>query len=143
MKTCKGLFCFAILKVLLVIPDERDVPDEAKTTREMDYAMAWIVLVVSGILEAVWATALGKSVGFTKLAPSTVFAVALLLSMVGLAYALRTLPVGTAYAVWVGIGASLTVAYAMITGAEAASVVKVLLILGIIACVIGLKVLHD
>lgn len=105
--------------------------------------MAWIVLVVSGILEAVWATTLGKSGGFTKLAPSIVFVVALLLSMAGLAYALRTLPVGTAYAVWVGIGASLTVTYAMITGVEAASVVKVLLILGIIACVIGLKLLHD
>ena len=105
--------------------------------------MAWIVLVVSGILEAVWATALGKSEGFTKLAPSVVFVVALLLSMAGLAYALRTLPVGTAYAVWVGIGASLTVTYAMITGAEATSVVKVLLILGIIVCVVGLKLLHD
>lgn len=105
--------------------------------------MAWIVLVISGILEAVWATALGKSEGFTKLAPSVVFAIALLLSMAGLAYALRTLPVGTAYAIWVGNGASLTVTYAMITGAEATTVVKILLILGIITCVVGLKILHD
>lgn len=105
--------------------------------------MAWIVLVISGVLEAVWATALGKSEGFTKLAPSVVFVVALILSMIGLAYATRTLPTGTAYAVWVGIGASLTVAYAMITGAEPASVLKILLLLGIIGCVVGLKLIHN
>lgn len=104
--------------------------------------MAWIILVISGVLEAVWATALGKSDGFSRLAPTAVFGVALAASMVGLAYAMRTLPIGTAYAVWVGIGASLTVAYAMVTGSESASVVKVLLILGIVGCVVGLKVLH-
>ncbi|MEE2059273.1 DMT family transporter [Rhodococcus artemisiae] len=104
--------------------------------------MAWIVLVVSGVLEAVWATALGKSAGFTRLNPSIVFLVALTLSMAGLAYAMRTLPVGTAYAIWVGIGAALTVGYAMVTGTEAASVVKILLIVGIVACVVGLKILH-
>ena len=75
--------------------------------------MAWFVLVLSGILEAVWATALGRSEGFTRLVPSVVFGVALVVSMAGLAYAMRGLPVGTAYAVWVGIGASLTVLYAM------------------------------
>lgn len=104
--------------------------------------MAWIILVISGVLEAVWATALGKSDGFSRLAPTAVFAVAITASMAGLAYAMRTLPIGTAYAVWVGIGASLTVAYAMVTGSESASVVKVLLILGIVGCVVGLKVLH-
>ena len=104
--------------------------------------MAWIILVISGVLEAVWATALGKSDGFSRLAPTAVFGVALAASMVGLAYAMRTLPIGSAYAVWVGIGASLTVAYAMVTGSESASVVKVLLILGIVGCVVGLKVLH-
>ncbi|MHA7272532.1 DMT family transporter [Arthrobacter sp. TMT4-20] len=104
--------------------------------------MAWIVLAVSGVLEAVWATALGKSEGFTRLVPSIVFGVAVTLSMVGLAWAMRTLPVGTAYAVWVGIGASLTVAYAMIFDGESASVIKVLLVLGIVACVVGLKLLH-
>ena len=104
--------------------------------------MAWLVLVVSGVLEAVWATALDKSNGFTRLGPSIVFGVALVLSMAGLAVAMRELPVGTSYAVWVGIGAVLTVAYAMWTGAETVSVVKVLLLLGIVGCVIGLKVLH-
>ena len=70
--------------------------------------MAWLVLVVSGVLEAVWAVALGKTEGFTRLGPSIVFLVAISASMAGLAYAMRTLPIGTAYAVWVGIGAALT-----------------------------------
>ncbi|MBX0301161.1 multidrug efflux SMR transporter [Cryobacterium sp. 1639] len=101
--------------------------------------MSWIVLIVSGVLEAVWATALGKSEGFTKLWPTVIFGVGLVLSMAGLAFAMRTIPIGTAYAVWVGIGAALTVLYAMIFGGEPASVIKILLILGLIGCVIGLK----
>lgn len=105
--------------------------------------MSWVLLVVSGILEAVWATALGKSVGLTKPVPTIVFGVTLVASMAGLALALRDIPTGTAYAIWVGIGAALTVAVAMITGSEPASVVKVLLILGIVACVIGLKLVSD
>lgn len=104
--------------------------------------MAWAILVISGVLEAIWATALGRSDGFSRLTPTVVFGVALVASMVGLAYAMRTLPVGTAYAVWVGIGAALTVSYAMATGAESASVVKVALIVGLVGCVVGLKVLH-
>lgn len=104
--------------------------------------MAWIILIISGAFEAVWATALGKSEGFTRLVPSLVFVGGLVLSMGGLAYAMRDLPTGTAYAVWVGIGASLTVAYAMITGTEPASLLKILLILGIVGCVIGLKVIE-
>lgn len=102
--------------------------------------MAWLILVVSGVLEAVWASALSKSDGFTRLAPSLVFGVALVLSMIGLAVAMRSLPPGTSYAVWVGIGAVLTVAYAMLTGSESASVIKVLLMTGVVGCIIGLKV---
>jgi quaternary ammonium compound-resistance protein SugE len=104
--------------------------------------VSWFVLVLSGVLEAVWATALGRSEGLSRLVPSVVFVVALVLSMAGLAFAMRDLPVGTSYAVWVGIGAVLTVAYAMATGTESVSVVKVLLLAGIVGCVIGLKVLH-
>jgi quaternary ammonium compound-resistance protein SugE len=104
--------------------------------------MAWIILVLSGILEAVWATALGKSDGFTKPLPTAVFGAAVILSMAGLAYAMRTLPTGTSYAIWTGIGAALTVTYAMIAGDEVASVLKVLLIIGIIGCVIGLKLIQ-
>ena len=104
--------------------------------------MSWLVLVVSGVLEAVWATALGKSEGFTRLGPSLVFVVASLASFAGLAYAMKGLPLGTAYAVWVGIGAALTAGYAMWSGDEPATVVRVLLLAGIVACVIGLKVTH-
>src|SRR5437764_750995 len=99
--------------------------------------MAWLIIVISGFLEAVWATALGKSEGFSKLLPSAVFGIALLMSMGGLAYAMRTLPVGTAYAVWVGIGAVLTVVYAMVTGDEAVSPVKIALLLLIVGGVVG------
>ena len=105
--------------------------------------MSWVVLIVSGVLEAVWATALGKSEGFTKLWPTVVFGVVLLASMGGFAWAMRDISTGTAYAVWVGIGASLTVAYAMITGDEGFSIVKVLLILGLVGCVVGLKLVGD
>ncbi|MDQ7992499.1 MAG: multidrug efflux SMR transporter [Propionicimonas sp.] len=105
--------------------------------------MSWFILIVSGVLEAVWATALGRSEGFTKLAPSLVFGAALLASMVGLAIAMRDIPTGTAYAVWVGIGATLTVGYAMATGDEAVSVPKLLLILGLVGCVVGLKLVTD
>ncbi|WP_407440555.1 DMT family transporter [Rhodococcus sp. (in: high G+C Gram-positive bacteria)] len=104
--------------------------------------MAWIVLVLSGVLEAVWATALGKSDGFTRLWPTVIFGVTVVASMAGLAYAMRTLPVGTSYAVWVGTGAALTVGYAMVTGSESATLVKLLLITGIVACVVGLKLVH-
>ena len=104
--------------------------------------LSWIILVVSGVLEAVWATALGKSEGFTKLWPTVVFGVALVASMGGLAFSLREIPTGTGYAVWVGIGAALTVAYGMTSGAEPVTAVKVLLLVGLVGCVIGLKLAH-
>jgi len=107
-----------------------------------EYVMPWVILILSGVLEAVWATALGRSEGFSKPIPTVVFVVGLVLSMAGLAYAMRDLPAGTAYAVWVGIGAALTVGFAMITGAEAASLLKVALIVGIVGCVVGLKLAH-
>ena len=104
--------------------------------------MSWLVLIISGVLEAVWATALGKSEGFTRLAPSIVFVVGLIASMLGLAYAMRELPLGTAYAVWVGIGATLTVVYAMATGDESVSLLKILFLVMIVGGVVGLKSLH-
>lgn len=101
--------------------------------------MSWLVLVLSGVLEAVWAIALGRSEGFTRLAPTLVFTGALAVSMAGLAWAMRTLPVGTSYAVWVGIGAALTVAFGMVTGAEPVSLVKLLLMALLVGSVVGLK----
>jgi quaternary ammonium compound-resistance protein SugE len=104
--------------------------------------MAWFALAVAGALEAVWAVALGRTEGFTRLVPSLVFAVAMSASMAGLAYAMRSLPIGTAYAVWVGIGAALTVAHGMVVGDEAVSVVRLLLLAGLLGCVVGLKLAH-
>ena len=101
--------------------------------------MAWVILIASGVLEAVWATALGKSEGFTKLWPSVVFFGALVLSMGGLAWAMRDISTGTAYAVWVGIGAALTVTWAMITGDTDVSWAKLALLAGLVGCVVGLK----
>lgn len=105
--------------------------------------MSWVILILSGVLEAVWATALGKAAGFTKLWPSVVFGFGLVASMGGLALAMRDIPTGTAYAVWVGIGAALTVGYGMVSGAESVSIVRVLLIVGLVACVVGLKLVGD
>lgn len=104
--------------------------------------MAWFVLVLSGAFEAVWAVALGRSEGFTRPVPSAVFGVALVVSMGGLAWAMRTLPTGTAYAVWVGIGAALTVGFGMVTGTEPVSLARTLLLAGLIGCVVGLKLVH-
>jgi quaternary ammonium compound-resistance protein SugE len=101
--------------------------------------VSWVILVLSGILEAVWATALGKSEGFTKLWPTVVFGVTLVASMGGLAWAMRDIPTGTAYAVWVGIGAALTVIWAMVTGETDVSWVRLALIAGLVGCVVGLK----
>ncbi len=104
--------------------------------------MHWFVLVVSGILEAVWATALGRSEGLTRLGPTGVFVAALAASMAGLAFAMRGLPIGTAYAVWVGIGAVLTVTYAIATGEEPLTAFKVAFLVMIVGGVVGLKLAH-
>lgn len=104
--------------------------------------MAWVVLVVSGVLESVWALALGRSQGFTRLVPSVVFVVALVLSMAGLAYSLKSIPIGTGYAVWVGIGAVGTAVAGMVFLGESASVLRILSLLLVVAGVIGLKVFH-
>lgn len=105
--------------------------------------MDWIVLVASGCMECVWAVALGKSDGFTHPLPTVIFILACILSMAGLSFALKTLPVGTSYAVWVGIGAALTMIYGMVDGTESVSAVKFLLVAGLIGCLVGLKLVSD
>ena len=104
--------------------------------------MSWIILVLSGAFEAVWAIALDRSAGFTRLWPSVVFFAALIVSMGGLAVALKELPVGTAYAVWVGIGASIAIVYSFVSGQEAVSLAKVLFLLMIVGGIVGLKVVN-
>ena len=101
--------------------------------------MPWIILLLSAVLEAVWATALDASAGLTVLLPSLIFLAAGALSMVGLSYAMKFIPISTAYAVWTGLGAVLTVAYAMIFGNEQPGLLKILFLAGIIGCVVGLK----
>ncbi|GAA0899466.1 DMT family transporter [Pseudonocardia zijingensis] len=104
--------------------------------------MAWVVLVVSGVLETVWAAALSRSEAFTRWVPSLVFAVAIVLSMIGLAYALREIPVGTGYAVWVGIGAVGTALYGMVVLGEPVTAARLLCLVAIVGGVVGLKFLH-
>lgn len=101
--------------------------------------MPWIILLLSAVFEAIWATALGHSEGFSDATATVVFLVALAISMVGLGLAVRTIPIGTGYAIWTGVGAALTVAWAMATGDESFSPIKALLIVGIIGAVVGLK----
>lgn len=102
--------------------------------------MEWIVLVLSGMLETVWAVALGASVGMRRWRPAVIVVVAMTLSMAGLAYAMTEIPTGTCYAVWVGIGATLTVVWGLITGEERATLPRLLLLSLLVGSVIGLKV---
>jgi quaternary ammonium compound-resistance protein SugE len=102
--------------------------------------MDWVLLIGSGVLEAVWATALGASDGLRRRRPALVFLVATVLSVWGLAVAMETIPTGTAYAVWTATGASLTVVWAMVRGTEPVALLRILLLVGIVSCVVGLKV---
>lgn len=104
--------------------------------------MAWLALVVSGMLETVWAAALADSRSLTRWLPTTVFGVALVASMLGLGFALRSLPIGTAYAVWVGIGAVGTATYGIVALHEPATALRLLCLGLIVAGVVGLKLAH-
>ena len=101
--------------------------------------MAWLILVGAGLLEIVWATALKDAEGFTRLWPSVVGIVFSLVSFVMLAVALKSLPVGTAYAVWTGIGAAGTAVLGMLFLHEAVTVGRIVAIGLIIAGVVGLN----
>ena len=104
--------------------------------------MSWLILILSGALEAVWAAALhrtSQATGRHRLVPGLVFLVSVIASTGGLAVAMRSIPTGTAYAVWVGVGVVLTSGYAMIAGVERATAARILLIGGIAASVAGLK----
>jgi quaternary ammonium compound-resistance protein SugE len=101
--------------------------------------MAWIVLLISGLLETVWAVALARSDGFSKPAWVGVFLVAAAASLAGLTYALRELPVGTAYAVWTGMGAAGTAVVGMALLGEPVQVARILCVLLIVVAVVGLQ----
>ncbi|WP_028272797.1 MULTISPECIES: DMT family transporter [Arthrobacter] len=105
--------------------------------------MSWLILILSGALEAVWAAALHKTSqakGLRRILPATVFLVSVIASTGGLALAMQSIPTGTAYAVWVGVGVVLTSAYAIVSKVERATAARLLLLAGIAASVVGLKV---
>ncbi|WEZ83695.1 quaternary ammonium compound efflux SMR transporter SugE [Rhizobium sp. 32-5/1] len=101
--------------------------------------MAWIYLFVAGLLEIGWAIGLKYTEGFTKLVPTLLTAASMVASIVLLGLAVRTLPLGTAYAVWTGIGTVGTVILGVILFAEPATAMRIGCILLIIAGIAGLK----
>lgn len=101
--------------------------------------MNWILLLLAGVFEIVWAVGLKYSEGFTRFWPSVLTVAALLLSMMLLGLAMRTLPLGTAYAVWVGIGAVGTAVLGIVLFAEPASAARLCSLALIAVGIVGLK----
>ena len=102
--------------------------------------MAWLLLIGSGTLEAVWAAALPATRGLTRLGPTVLFAVALAGSMFGLARASRTIPIGTGYAVWVGIGVVGSVIAGALLYGETVTTARVGFVTLLLVAVVGLKI---
>lgn len=105
--------------------------------------MAWVLVVVAGLFETAFAVALKQSNGFTRLVPTLLFIGFGLISLVLLGVAMRTLPVGTAYAVWTGIGAAGTVLVGILFLEESTQVARLASITLIVAGVVGLRVFSD
>ena len=103
--------------------------------------MAWVLLIIGGLFEIGFTTCLRQVDGFRNIPWTLGFLVSIALSMALLQVASRSIPMGTAYAVWVGIGASLTVIWAMITGDSDVSWIRIALILGLVGCIVGLKLI--
>ncbi|WP_418178713.1 quaternary ammonium compound efflux SMR transporter SugE [Aliarcobacter lanthieri] len=101
--------------------------------------MSWIILFLAGIFEVVWAIGLKYSEGFTKLTPSIITIVTMIISFYLLSLALKSLPLGTAYAVWVGIGTIGTVIAGIFLFGESMNIIRVISILFILLGIIGLK----
>lgn len=101
--------------------------------------MAWVMLLVAGVLEVVWAIGLKYTEGFTKPAASAVTLVAMAGSVVLLGLAMKSLPVGTSYAVWVGVGAVGTAILGMVLFGESASAGRLVSLGLIVAGIVGLK----
>ena len=101
--------------------------------------MAWTLLLIAGILEIGWAIGLKYTDGFTRLVPSVLTLIAMTASVVFLAFALRTIPVGTGYAVWTGIGATGTALLGIVLFGEPATAARLACIGLIIAGIVGLK----
>lgn len=102
--------------------------------------MNWVVLLIAGLFEIVWAVGLKHTEGFTRLWPSVGTALAMIVSLVLLGIAMKSLPMGTAYAVWVGVGAVGTVLFGIIALGEPASALRLISLALIVAGIVGLKV---
>ena len=102
--------------------------------------MSWLVLLIAGLLEVVWAVGLKYTHGFSRLVPSVITIVAMVASMALLAWAMKTLPVGTAYAVWTGIGAVGAAIAGIVLLGESASLMRIASLTLIVVGIIGLKV---
>ena len=105
----------------------------------MSQTASWLVLLVAGVLEVCWAVGLKYTEGFTRFWPTVGTAVALIASMALLGLAVRALPVGTAYAVWVGVGAVGTAILGIVLLGESASAARIASIGLIVAGIVGLK----
>jgi quaternary ammonium compound-resistance protein SugE len=101
--------------------------------------MAWAILIIAGLFEIGWAVGLKYTDGFTRLWPSIWTVAAMMVSLYLLAVAIRTLPIGTSYAVWTGVGAAGTAILGMILLGEPASIARVASIGLIVAGIVGLK----
>jgi quaternary ammonium compound-resistance protein SugE len=101
--------------------------------------MAWVILFVAGLFEIGWAVGLKYTEGFTRLWPSVGTGVSLVLSMALLGWALKTLPLGTAYAVWTGIGAVGTALFGILVLKEPATAARLVCLCLIVAGILGLK----
>lgn len=101
--------------------------------------MAWVILVIAGLLEVCWAIGLKYTEGFTRLWPTVGTVLAMVLSIWLLGIAMKSLPVGTAYSVWVGVGAVGTVILGIVLFGEPANAARVISVAFIIAGIIGLK----
>jgi quaternary ammonium compound-resistance protein SugE len=105
--------------------------------------MSWFYLTLAGLLEIVWAIGLKYTAGFTRIAPSAVTIAAMIASVWFLALALRTIPVGTGYAIWTGIGAVGTAIMGIVLFSESASAPRIACIALIVAGIVGLKLVSD
>ncbi|ADB49660.1 quaternary ammonium compound efflux SMR transporter SugE [Conexibacter woesei] len=101
--------------------------------------MAWIFLIVAGLLEVGWAIGLKYTEGFTKLAPTIPTVLAMILSLTLLSFAAKTLPIGTAYAIFVGIGAAGAAVLGIILFHEPAGAARIFFLMMLLASVVGLK----
>lgn len=101
--------------------------------------MAWVILVIAGLFEIGWAIGLKYTEGFTRLWPTVLTAVSMVLSLWLLGIAMKSLPVGTAYAVWVGVGAVGTVVLGIVLLGESANAARLISVALIVAGIVGLK----